>query len=87
MTSVSTNVTSIISSHFPFDDDFCAFGPNLSKGRHDQIYAIRFISVLQASSAITANFVLNSWFSRSDEFMRPLSTMLSLGAIYFNMQF
>ena len=27
MTSVSTNVTSIVSSHFPFDDDFCAFGP------------------------------------------------------------
>ena len=27
MTSVSTNVTGIVSSHFPFDDDFCAFGP------------------------------------------------------------
>ena len=27
VTSVSTNVTSIVSSHFPFDDDFCAFGP------------------------------------------------------------
>ena len=25
--SVATNVTSIISSHFPFDDDFCTFGP------------------------------------------------------------
>ena len=26
MTSVATNVTSVISSHFPFDDDFFAFG-------------------------------------------------------------
>ena len=44
-----------------------------------QIYAIRFISVMQACSAITANFVLISWFSRSDEFMKPLLTILSLG--------
>ena len=61
-TSVSTNVTSIVSSHFPFDDDFWAFGPNLSKGRHDQIYAIRFISVTQACLSMTANFVLISGF-------------------------
>ena len=27
VTSVSTNVTSIVSSHFLFDDDFYAFGP------------------------------------------------------------
>ena len=29
MTSISTNVRSIVSSHFPFDDDFRAFGPRL----------------------------------------------------------
>ena len=52
-----------------------------------QIYAIRFISVKQACSTITANFVLVSWFSRSDEFMKPVPIILSLGAIYFNMQF
>ena len=80
MTGVSTNVMSIVSSHFPFDDDFCAFGPSLSKGRHDQIYAIRFgISVIQACLTTTANFVLISWFSISDEFMKPLLTILSLG--------
>ena len=39
-----------------------------------QIYAIRFISVMQACSAITANFVLISWFSRSDEFMKEDSS-------------
>ena len=39
-----------------------------------QIYAIRFISVIQACSAITANFVLISWFSRSDEFMKEASS-------------
>ena len=87
MTSVSANVMSVVSSHFPFDDDICAFGLNLSEGRHDQIYAIRFISVTQACLTMTANFVPISWFSRSYEFMKPLSTILSLGAIYFNMQF
>ena len=59
---------------------FALFRPNLSKGRHDQIYAIRFISVIQACLTMTAKFVLISWFSRSDEFMKPLSTILSLGA-------
>ena len=29
MKSVATNVTSTVSSHFPFDDEFCAFGPRL----------------------------------------------------------
>ena len=44
-----------------------------------QIYAIPFISVMQACLTITANFVLSSWFSRSDKFMKPLLTILSLG--------
>ena len=44
-----------------------------------QIYAIRFISIMQACLTITANFVLISWFSRLDKFMKPLPTILSLG--------
>ena len=43
-----------------------------------QIYAIRFISVMQACLTITANVVLISWFSRSDKSMKPLPTILSL---------
>ena len=70
---------------FPLMMIFALFRQNLSKGRHHQIYAIRFISVIQACLTMTAKFVLISWFSRSDEFMKPLSTILSLGAIYFNM--
>ena len=72
---------------FPLMMIFVLFRQNLSKGRHDQIYAIRFISVIQACLTMIAKFVLISWFSRSDEFMKPLSTIVSLGAIYFNMQF
>ena len=44
-----------------------------------QIYAIRFLSVMQACLTITANFAHISWFSRLDKFMKPLPTILSLG--------
>ena len=73
MTSVATNVTSVISRHFPFDDDFFALG------QKENMITDSFISVMQACSTITANFVLISWFSRSDKFMKPLLTILSLG--------
>ena len=67
---------------------FLRFWSKPKQRKTDQIYAIRFISVvMQACLTMTANFVLISWFSRSDEFMKPLLTILSLGAIYFNMQF
>ena len=49
MTSVATNVTSIVSSHFPFDDYFCAFGSNLSKRRltrfSDSLYFSSYASL------------------------------------------
>ena len=72
--SVATKVFSV--AIFPL---MMIFALLVQRKTWSQIYAIHFISVMQACLTITANFVLISWFSRSDKFMKPLLTILSLG--------